>query len=205
MAEKKKSVEKEETSKKTEITIAKKKPSAIRKTQKTTHVLAPIDPSDLYEAFDDTFERFRRDFEDVIFPSYWDKAMSILPETRIPVVDVEDNEKDYRLKAEMPGFKKEDIEIDVDDNSVAITGAVGWKYDKKEHEYLCKERACKTFYRVMDLPEEIKADEVTADLIAGVLEITSKKGAKTKAESQSGINTNPHSFFYLKKITLFRF
>ena len=181
MAEKKKSVEKEETSKKTEITIAKKKPSAIRKTQKTTHVLAPIDPSDLYEAFDDTFERFRRDFEDVIFPSYWDKAMSILPETRIPVVDVEDNEKDYRLKAEMPGFKKEDIEIDVDDNSVAITGAVGWKYDKKEHEYLCKERACKTFYRVMDLPEEIKADEVTADLTAGVLEITlPKKAPKQK-------------------------
>ena len=141
---------------KTEITIAKKKPSSISKAPKRTSVLAPVDPSDLYQAFDDTFERFRRDFEDVIFPSYWDKAMSILPETRVPAVDFEDNEKDYRLKAEMPGFKKEDIEIDVDDNSVVITGTVGWKYDKKEHEYLCKERACKTFYRVVDLPEEIK-------------------------------------------------
>jgi HSP20 family protein len=97
--------------------------------------------------------------------------MSILPETRVPVVDVEDNEKDYRLKAEMPGFRKEDIEIDVDGNSVVITGTVGWKYDKKEHEYLCKERACKTFYRIVDLPEEIKVDEVTADLKEGVLEV----------------------------------
>jgi hypothetical protein len=79
MAEKKKPVEKEETSKKTEITIAKKKPSSISKARKTSSVLAPIDPSDLYQAFDDTFERFRRDFEDVIFPSYLDKAMSILP------------------------------------------------------------------------------------------------------------------------------
>ncbi|MGA2682203.1 MAG: Hsp20/alpha crystallin family protein [Candidatus Bathyarchaeia archaeon] len=181
MTEKKKTVEKEEASKKTEITIAKKKPSSISKAQKIPRALAPIDPSDLYQAFDDTFERFRRDFEDVIFPSYWDKAMSILPETRVPVVDVEDNEKDYRLKAEMPGFKKEDIEIDLDGNSVVITGAVGWKYDKKEHEYLCKERACKTFYRIVDLPEEIKADEVTADLKEGVLEVLiPKKTPKQK-------------------------
>lgn len=181
MADKKKPVEKEETSKKTEITIAKKKVAPIRKPQRVPYVLAPTVPSDLYQAFDDTFERFRSDFEDVIFPSFWDKAMTLLPETRIPAIDLEDNEKDYRMKAEMPGFKKEDIEIDVSDTSVVVTGAVGWKYDKKEHEYLCKERACKTFYRVVDLPEEIKSDEVTADLTEGVLQITlPKKNPKQK-------------------------
>ena len=175
MTEKKKPVEKEETSKKTEIAITKKKPSPISKPQKMPFALAPIVPLDLYQAFDDTFERFRSDFEDVIFPSFWDKAMSLLPETRVPAVDLEDNEKDYRLKVEMPGFKKEDIEIDVDNNSVIITGTVGWKYDKKEHEYLCKERACKTFFRTVDLPEEINVDEVTANLTEGVLEITLPK------------------------------
>ena len=77
MAEKKKPVEKEETSKKTEITIAKKKPAPIRKTSKRDPCFSPNVPSDLYQAFDDTFERFRSDFEDVIFPSYWDKAMTL--------------------------------------------------------------------------------------------------------------------------------
>ena len=57
----------------------------------------------------------------------------------------------------------------------------GWKYDKKEHEYVCKERACKSFYRVVDLPEAIKADEVTANLSEGVLEVMlPKKTAKLK-------------------------
>jgi len=176
MTEKKKPVEKE-VSKKTEITIAKKKSASVRKLQRKPTVLAPVFPSDLYEAFDDTFERFRRDFEDVIFPSYWDKAMTLMPETRVPAVDLEDNEKDYCLKAEMPGFKKGDIEIDVDNNSVIITGAAGWKYDKRENEYLCKERACKTFYRIVELPEEIKVDEVSADLNEGVLQITLPKAS----------------------------
>ncbi len=123
-----------------------------------------------------------------------------MPETRVPVVDLEDREKDYRLKAEMPGFKKEDIEIEVQDNLVVIAGEVGWKYDKKEHEYICKERACKSFYRVVDLPEEIKADEVTANLSEGVLEVMlPKKVPKQKTTNscnrtqQVKYSSNTHS------------
>jgi len=175
MTEKKKPAEGEATSKKTELAITKKKPSAISKPPKKPSVLAPTAPSDLYQAFDDTFERFRNDFEDLLFPSTWASTFSLMPETRVPAMDLEDREKDFLLRAEMPGFKKENIEIDVQDNSVVITGEVGWKYDKKEHEYLCKERACKTFYRTVDLPEEIKVDEVTANLTEGVLEITLPK------------------------------
>jgi HSP20 family protein len=96
-------------------------------------------------------------------------------------VDLEDRQKDYLLKADIPGFKKEDIEIEVQDNAVAITGRVGWKYDKKEQAYICKERACESFYRMVDLPEEIKVDDVTANLSDGVLEITlPKKAPKQK-------------------------
>ena len=50
-----------------------------------------------------------------------------MPETRVPAVDLEEREKDYLLKAEMPGLKREDIEIEVQSSSVAITGKVGWK------------------------------------------------------------------------------
>ena len=175
MTEKKKPAEGEAASKKTELAIAKKKPSAISKPRRKPSVLAPTAPSDLYQAFDDTFERFRNDFEDLLFPSTWASTFALVPETRVPAMDLEDRGKDFFLKVEMPGFKKENIEIDVQDDYVAITGEVGWKYDRKEHEYLCKERACKTFYRTVDLPEEIKVDEVTANLAEGVLEITLPK------------------------------
>jgi HSP20 family protein len=181
MTEKKKPAEEKEPSKKAEIAVTKKKPTIISKPSKKTSVLEPASPSDLWQAFDDTFKRFRDDFEDIFFPPSWVKAFSFIPETRVPAVDLQDREKDYLLKAEMPGFKKEDIEIEVQDDSIAITGTAGWKYDEKGQLFICKERACKTFYRRVELPEKIKVDEVIANLTEGVLEITlPKKTPKQK-------------------------
>jgi HSP20 family protein len=179
MPKKKKPPEGEEA-KKTEVAITTKKAPASKPKEKPT-ALTPAAPLDLWKAFDDAFVRFRSDFQDLLFPSYWDRTLSLLPETRVPAVDLEDREKDYLLKAEMPGFKKEDIEIEVKDDSVEITGTAGWKYDKKEQAYICKERACESFYRMVDLPEDIKVDDVTANLSDGVLEITlPKKAPKQK-------------------------
>jgi HSP20 family protein len=180
MPKNKKSTEGEET-KKTEVAVATAKVPAAIKPRKKPTALAPVAPLDVWRAFDDVFGRFRSDFEDLLFPSYWGSALSLLPETRVPAVDLEDREKDYLLRAEMPGFKKEDIEIEVQDDSVEITGKVGWKYDKKAQAYICKERACQSFYRMVELPEEIKADEVAANLSEGVLEVTlPKKAPKQK-------------------------
>jgi HSP20 family protein len=179
MSKVKKPTEGEEP-KKTEVAVTTKKAVARKRKGKTT-AIAPAAPLDLWRAFDDAFERFRSDFEDLMFPSYWDRTLALLPETRVPAVDLEDRGKDYLLKAEMPGFKKEDVEIEVQDDSVAITGKVGWKYDEKAEAYICKERACKSFYRTVELPEEIKVNEVAANLSEGVLEITlPKKAPKQK-------------------------
>jgi HSP20 family protein len=75
----------------------------------------------------------------------------------------------------MPGFKKEDIEIQVQDNSVEIRGSVGWKYDDKSKNYICKERECESFYRMVSLPENVKTDSVQASLKDGMLEVTLPK------------------------------
>jgi HSP20 family protein len=180
MPKKKKQTEGEEP-KKTEVAVTTTKAPAAKQPRKKPTALAPVAPLDVWRAFDDVFGRFRNDFEDLLFPSYLDTALTLLPETRVPAVDLEDREKDYILRAEMPGFKKEDIEIEAKDDSVEITGRVGWKYDRKEQAYICKERACQSFYRMVELPEDIKADEVNANLSDGVLEVTlPKKSPKTK-------------------------
>jgi HSP20 family protein len=174
-----------EPSKKTEVAITKKKTATSIKPSKKTTALASAAPLNLWQAFDDTFERFRNDFEDLLFPAKWPDAFSIIPQTRVPAIDLEDYEKEYILKAEMPGFKKEDVEIEAKENSIAITGYAGWKYDKKGKLYICKERACETFYREEALPEEIKIEDVTADLTDGVLEITLPKKAPKKKRKVS--------------------
>jgi HSP20 family protein len=171
----------EEVAKKTEVTVTKKKSPEPSKPSQEPSAVVPVATSNIWRAFDDIFGRFRNDFEELFFPSTWASALSLIPEIRVPVVDLEDREKDYLLKAEMPGFKKEDIEIDVENDSIAISGKVGWKYDKKAQSYICKERACESFSRMVQLPEEIKVDGVKANLTEGVFEITlPKKTQKQK-------------------------
>jgi HSP20 family protein len=77
----------------------------------------------------------------------------------------------------MPGFKKEDIEIEVQDDSVEIKGETGWKQEDEKKNYVVKERGSESFYRIIRLPEEIKADSVEANLKDGVLEIALPKKA----------------------------
>ena len=103
------------------------------------------------------------------------------------MVDLEDRGKDFLLKAEMPGFKKEDVEIEVQEDSLEITGKVGWKYDEKAKGYICRERACESFYRRIQLPEEININDVKANLADGILEIIlPKKTPKKKRKLTLG-------------------
>jgi HSP20 family protein len=176
---KKKKETKEEASKKTEVPVEKKKKSIVARKKESPFVVAPIG-AELWRAFDDIFESFRSDFEDLLFPSPWTSSYPVFPEIRVPLIDLEDRGKDFVLKAEMPGFKKEDIEIEVQEDLVEITGRVGWKYDKKAKGYVCKERACESFNRIVQLPEEVKTDAVAANLADGVLEIVLPKKSPKK-------------------------
>lgn len=155
--------------KKTEVKPAKKPTTLVSRRSESR--------GDIEQAFDRVFDSFRSDFEDLLFPAEELLVLPEFPEVRTPAVDLEDNEKDFVLRAEMPGFKKDEIEINAQEDGVEISGVTGWKYDKKEDSYICKERACKSFYRYIDLPEEIKVDDVDANLSDGVLEVLLPKKA----------------------------
>jgi HSP20 family protein len=169
---------------KKEIAVPKKKTPAVPSPQKKQTPLVKPAPTDLMQSFDEVFERFRQDFRGLLLPSSlaMEKMLDFIPETRTPTVDLEDRGKDYVLKAEMPGFKKEDIEIRAYDDAVEVSAIAGWKYDKKKQNYVCKERACESFYRMVPLPEEIKVDNVQADLKDGLLELVMPKKAQKQAK-----------------------
>ncbi len=97
MTEEKKPVKEKVTSKKekAEIAVTKKKSTAITKHSRKPAALAPSSSSDIWQAFDDTFARFRNDFEDLLFPANWAKAFSFIPEVRVPVVDLKDDGKEF--------------------------------------------------------------------------------------------------------------
>ena len=152
--------------------------STQKKTTRKTAAITrrrPQTQTELDQAFNQAIDRFRSDFEDLLFPFEDIFVLPEFPEVRTPVVDLQDREKDFLLRAEMPGFKKDDVEISVQDDGVEISAVSGWKYDQDEETYICKERACKSFYRYVDLPEEIKIEDTTANLSEGILEIALPK------------------------------
>jgi HSP20 family protein len=96
-------------------------------------------------------------------------------ETTIPYIDLEDKGDKFILSAEAPGFKKDEIDINICGNSVEISGCKETTTDEKNKSYVRKERMSESFYRTMTLPEEIIYEEVSADLKDGVLEIVLPK------------------------------
>jgi HSP20 family protein len=161
------------------VAIPEKKKLPISKLEKSSTALPMITPNEFWEGFNEYFEKFKKDFQNMMLPSAQalEKVLAAVPKNRAPLVDLQDRGKDYLLKAEMPGFKKDDIDIQVYEDAIEISAETGWKYDLKNEKYLCKERACESFYRMVQLPEEIKVDDVAADLKDGVLEVILQKKA----------------------------
>ncbi len=121
-------------------------------------------------SFDDLFRGFGtrpawRDFE----------LADVAPEVRL---DVTENDKSYQVKAEIPGVDKNDIEISVEGNQVAISAEVKRATKKKEDEKeLYTERYHGKVYRAFTLPNEIDSAKADAHYDQGVLTLTLPKKA----------------------------
>jgi HSP20 family protein len=97
-----------------------------------------------------------------------------------PRVDVEEDEKQYVVKADLPGVSPKDVEIQVADNMLILRGQKKEEREEKKKDYHRVERFEGQFYREIALPRGIDADKIQAKSADGVLTITIPK----KAEAQ---------------------
>ena len=151
--------------------------------------ITPYRFGDIQRDFDKMMEQFQHDFEDFWGrPQRWQPGMRwrhrypMMPFGAIPSVDLEDRGKDFRLTADLPGFQKEDVEIEVGEDSVVIQAKRTQVEEEKQKNYVRKERAAQTFYRRVRLPEEVRSDDAKASLNNGILEIILPK--KTPKETK---------------------
>jgi HSP20 family protein len=168
----------------------KKEPVQIIPRQRPPSMLEPSRPSDLWMDFDRAFERFRKDFENMLWPSEgamereYPMMMREL-ETRMPAIDLEDQGDRYLLTADVPGFKKDEIEVNVWDGQIEICGTKESKRGEERKGYVRRERSSESFYRQMVLPEEVKVEDAEANLQNGILELVlPKKVPKKKKKVQ---------------------
>ncbi|HUL41553.1 MAG TPA: Hsp20/alpha crystallin family protein [Burkholderiales bacterium] len=98
-------------------------------------------------------------------------------------MDVSENDKAYKVRAEIPGVKKEDIAVNIDEKQVAISAEVKEEKEKKDGEKVVhKERYYGNVFRSFTLPQDVDEKAAQAHYEDGVLELTLPKRPASKAK-----------------------
>ncbi len=92
-------------------------------------------------------------------------------ENWVPRVDIYEEGKEIVIKAELPGVKREDIEVTLEDNDLILRGERKTETEVKEENYFRLERGVGVFYRRLTLPVVPDAAQIKAKLLEGVLEV----------------------------------
>jgi len=101
----------------------------------------------------------------------------------VPAVDVQETDKEYSIKVDLPEVKREDVKVELADGAVTIQGERRQEKDEKGKRFHRIERQYGQFIRRFALPGEIDATKVQAEFKDGVLKVTLPKTAAAKARS----------------------
>jgi HSP20 family protein len=130
-----------------------------------------------YSPFDEAFDDLFRGF--FVRPVSYD-APAGAAQFR---VDVSEDEKAYQIRAEVPGVKKEDINVSIDGDTVAISAEVKNEKDVKNGERVLRaERYYGKVYRAFTLGQAVDEAGTSAQYADGVLELTLPKKAAVQAK-----------------------
>jgi HSP20 family protein len=136
-------------------------------------------PTRVARAFVDPFEPFTRDF-DMLNRFFGNNENG----TRLAPygVDIREDGDTLVVEAELPGFKKEEVDITLENQTLTLSAErkVESKDDKAQGGYLLNERRYTRFLRSFTLPPTIDEKSVQAKLEHGVLTVTLSKREETK-------------------------
>jgi len=118
---------------------------------------------------------FRRPFLGMSWP---DRLREI--GIREPAIEVYEEKDDVVVKAEVPGMKKEDLEINLSGDTLTIKGEKKQEEEVKQKGYYYSERSYGSFHRTIDLPKEVQTEKAKATFKDGVLEVRLPKTEDAK-------------------------
>ncbi len=132
--------------------------------------------SRINELFDDTFGR----------PRTYAKAPA---GAWLPPVDILESKDSYLICAELPGMKKEDFNLEVNDGTLTVSGERKYEEPASGVEYHRVERVAGKFSRSFYLPQTVKQDGIKATYRDGILEVQVPKAEEAKPR-QIAISVN---------------
>ena len=97
-----------------------------------------------------------------------------------PALDVEENDKEYLIKADLPAIKKDDVKIGIDHGMLTLEGERKQEKEEKGRKFHRVERSYGKFMRRMELPVDVDESKVAAEFKDGVLNVHLPKSAMAK-------------------------
>src|SRR4051794_36492526 len=98
----------------------------------------------------------------------------------LPAMDLVETEEHFVLRADLPGLAEEDVNIELEDRVLTVSGERNAEHEEKKEGYYRVERATGSFSRSLTLPEGVDADAISATFDKGVLEIRVPKPEQRK-------------------------
>jgi HSP20 family protein len=98
----------------------------------------------------------------------------------IPAMDVVETDEHFVLRADLPGLAESDVNIELEDNVLTISGERKAEHEQRNEGYYRVERASGSFSRSLTLPEGVNADGIQAGFENGVLEVRIPKPEQHK-------------------------
>jgi|SoiMethySBSTD1v2_1073268.scaffolds.fasta_scaffold838804_2 HSP20 family protein len=119
-------------------------------------------------------DQMDRMFEDIGFGSRWTRPAwrEMGMEAWAPEIDVFQKNNELTIRADLPGLRREDVTVEINDDSVSIQGERKREHEEEREGYYRTERSYGSFYRVVPLPEGAITEQAKASFKDGVLEIT---------------------------------
>lgn len=110
----------------------------------------------------------------------WDKQETNLN----PKVDISEDDKNYTLTAELPGLDVKNVNLDISDGVLTLSGEKKTETEDKDKNHHIMERSYGYLKRSFALPASIEEDKITADFKKGVLHLCMPKSAKAQQKQR---------------------
>ena len=112
-------------------------------------------------------------------------AMRLYPSRVFPAVNITEDKDIYFVRAELPGIKNDEIDLQVNGRNLTISGERKIQFEGENARYHRREREAGKFSRVIGLPGDIDSNSVEAKMVNGILTVVISKSEASKPKQIS--------------------
>lgn len=128
------------------------------------------------------------------YPSFFNGLFENLPffesefsnSIKLPATNIKETEAAYQLELAVPGFKKEDIKVNIEDDILSVAAEIKTENKEENEKFTRKEFTYSSFNRKFQLPTNINKDKIAAKYENGILNLTINK-LDTKSVSKNSV------------------